>query len=243
MERKDGRANHELRPVIIEPDFVEYPEGSVLISFGKTRLLCNVSIEDTIPKWLRDSGKTSGWITAEYSLLPRSTQKRTTRETSGLRGRTQEIRRMIGRSLRAAIDLDQLGERTCIVDCDVIQADGSTRAAAVTGGYVALALALRKLIQQRQVPESILSTSVAAVSVGILAGNPILDLTYEEDYEADVDLNVVLDGNGNYVEIQGTAEGKSFSPHELKEMLKLAHIGIEQLHQIQSASLNSITKA
>jgi ribonuclease PH len=237
MKRKDGRAHHELRPVTIEPDFVEYAEGSVLISLGNTRLLCNVSIEETIPKWLRDSGKPGGWITAEYALLPRSTMKRTARETSGLRGRTQEIRRMIGRSLRAAINLDQLGERTCIVDCDVIQADGGTRTAAITGGYVALAMALKRLTQQGLLPHSILSTPVAGISVGILAGEPILDLTYEEDYEADVDLNVVMDGNGKYVEIQGTAEGKSFTSYELEQMLKLARIGIEELIQVQSASL------
>jgi len=229
--RVDGRAADELRPVVMSPGYTAYAEGSVLIEMGRTRVLCNATVEDRVPSWLR--GQNQGWVTAEYALLPRATRERTPRETKGLTGRTQEIRRLIGRSLRAAVDLTKLGERTVIVDCDVIQADGGTRTAAVTGGYVALALALRKLIRANQVSRHTLRVPVAAVSVGLLDGQPLLDLCYAEDMAADVDLNVVMTARGEYVEIQGTAEGQPFDRPALNQLLDLAQKGIEELLAIQ----------
>ena len=229
--RVDGRARDELRPVEIVPHYIEYPEGSVLIKTGATWVLCNVTVEEGVPAWLRGQGQ--GWVTAEYALLPRSTKVRTPRETGGLRGRTQEIRRFIGRSLRAAVDLTKLGERTLIVDCDVLQADGGTRTAAVTGGYVALALALRKLIREGLLHHRVLKTSVAAVSVGVVQGEPLLDLCYEEDAIADVDFNVVMTAEGEYVEVQGTAEGQPFSRATMNELLNLAEKGIGELLALQ----------
>jgi len=229
--RVDGRAADELRPVVMTPGYTEYAEGSVLIEMGRTRVLCNATVEDQIPRWLY--GQNQGWVTAEYALLPRATRERSPRETSGLRGRTQEIRRFIGRSLRAAVDLTKLGERTIIVDCDVIQADGGTRTASITGGYVALALALRKLIAANEVPRHVLRTSVAAVSVGILEGQPLLDLCYAEDMAADVDLNVVMTHRGEYVEVQGTAEGEPFDRAMLDQLLDLAEKGIRELLVLQ----------
>lgn len=231
MVRVDGRAADELRPVVMTPGYTEYAEGSVLIEMGRTRVLCNATVEDQIPRWLY--GQNQGWVTAEYALLPRATRERSPRETSGLRGRTQEIRRFIGRSLRAAVDLTKLGERTIIVDCDVIQADGGTRTASITGGYVALALALRKLIAANEVPRHVLRTSVAAVSVGILEGQPLLDLCYAEDMAADVDLNVVMTHRGEYVEVQGTAEGEPFDRAMLDQLLDLAEKGIRELLVLQ----------
>ncbi|MBC8446842.1 MAG: ribonuclease PH, partial [Chloroflexi bacterium] len=209
--RKDERAADELRPVQLTLDYVQYAEGSVLIAMGGTRVLCNVSVEDRLPRWLlNQSGGKQGWLTAEYALLPRSTHTRTPRETQGLRGRTQEIRRFIGRSLRAAVNLELLGERQLMVDCDVLQADGGTRTAAVTGGYVAVALALRRLIVQGAVPAGVLRTPVAAVSVGVVDGLPLLDLDYGEDSRAAVDGNVVMTAAGELVEAQFTAEGRPF---------------------------------
>lgn len=237
--RVDGRMADELRPVTISPDYVVYPEGSVLIATGETKVLCNVTIEESVPGWMRAQGIAGGWITAEYALLPRSTHRRTPRETSGLRGRTQEIRRLIGRSLRAAVDLTKLDERTCIVDCDVLQADGGTRSAAITGGYVALAIALRKLIQGGLLPPEVLKTTVAAVSVGVMGGQPVLDLCYEEDSIAEVDVNVVMNAAGEFVEVQGTAEGAPFSRATLDELLNLAQAGIGQLLAIQRTVLAS----
>jgi ribonuclease PH len=215
------------------PEYIKYPEGSILVTFGDTRVLCNVTVEDRLPGWLFRSRQRHGWVTAEYALLPRATQLRTERETRGLRGRTQEIRRLIARSLRAAIDLNLLGERQCIVDCDVLQADGGTRTAAITGGFVALALAIDKLIEQGIVPPETLFRSVAAVSVGIVDGQPLLDLNYEEDSRADVDLNVVMSGDGRFVEVQGTAEGEPFDRSSMDSMLDLAQTGIRQLVEIQ----------
>lgn len=233
--RVDGRANDTLRAVSITTDYVAYPEGSVLIGVGHTRVLCNVTVEDSLPPWLRHQGRGSeqGWLTAEYALLPRSTHTRTPRETSGLRGRTQEIRRFVGRSLRAAVHLQKLGPRTIIVDCDVLQADGGTRTAAVSGGYVAVALALRRLAEGGVLPSDVLRAPVAAVSVGMVSGEPMLDLCYAEDSVADVDVNVVMTAGGEYVEVQGTAEGRPLRRAMLEELLDLAEKGIRELLAIQ----------
>jgi ribonuclease PH len=233
MKRTDGRCFNRIRPLSLEPGYIDYPEGSVLITLGKTRVLCNVTVEEVVPRWMRESGLAGGWITAEYALLPRSTHHRTPRETSGLRGRTQEIRRMIGRSLRLAFNLDQLGERTFLVDCDVLQADGGTRTAAISGGYVALSLAMQKLMKEGFLAKSVFRQPVAAISVGAIEGQPLLDLTYEEDAQADMDLNVVMNAEGNYIEIQGTAERRPFDATMLGDLLSLARDGIEEILQHQ----------
>jgi ribonuclease PH len=214
---------------------VDYPEGSVLVEWGRTRVLCNLTLQEGVPRWLAGSGQ--GWLTAEYALLPRSTHTRTPRENGLAGGRTQEIRRFIGRSLRAGLDLARLGERTLILDCDVLQADGGTRTAAVTGGYVALALALRRLAAQGVVPPDLIRTPIAAVSVGIVQGEVRLDLCYEEDSQAEVDLNVVMTGDGQFVEVQGTAEKSPFSRYRLSQMLDLARRGIEALVAAQEEAL------
>ena len=233
--RKDGRALDALRPVQMTTGYVIHPEGSVLIEMGQTRVLCNATVDNHVPPWM--VGRGSGWVTAEYALLPRSTHTRTKRETSGLRGRTQEIRRLIGRSLRMAVDLDLLGERQVIVDCDVLQADGGTRTASVTGGYVALALALQGLIQSDEVPSAVLRTPVAAISVGVVGGEPMLDLCYDEDRRADVDVNVVMTGKGEFVEVQGTAEGAAFDRRTMDRLLDLAEGGIRTLLEAQQKVL------
>jgi len=234
--RRDGRALDALRPVQMTTGYVIHPEGSVLIEMGQTRVLCNATIDDRLPPWL--AGKGRGWVTAEYALLPRSTHTRTRRETSGLRGRTQEIRRLIGRSLRMAVDLETLGERQVIVDCDVLQADGGTRTASVTGGYVALALALQGLIETGEILAEVLRTPVAAVSVGVVSGEPMLDLCYDEDRRADVDVNVVMTGKGEFVEVQGTAEGATFCRRTMDRLLDLAEGGIRTLLEAQQKVLN-----
>lgn len=234
--RSDGRATDALRPVVITPGYVIYPEGSVMIEMGQTHVLCNATIEERVPHWRIKSRY--GWVTAEYALLPRATQERTQRETSGLRGRTQEIRRLIGRSLRMAVDLRQLGQRQVIVDCDVIQADGGTRTAAITGGYVALALALRGLVTAGIVPPAVLRRQVAAVSVGIVGGEAMLDLCYEEDKGAQADLNIVMTDAGEYVEVQGTAERAPFDRGMMDALLDLAEVGIRQLLEVQLAALS-----
>lgn len=234
----DSRAFNQLRPVRFELDYVRYPEGSVLIHMGDTQVLCNATVEERLPRWLYNSPKRHGWVTAEYAMLPRSTQTRTQRELQKPRGRTQEIQRLIGRSLRSAVNLDALGERQILIDCDVIQADGGTRTAAITGGYVALALAVKRLAQQGKRVEGALIQPVAAVSVGLVAGEVVLDLDYERDLAADVDMNVVMVRDGNFVEVQGTAEGKPFSPQELTAMLSLADQGIRQLIQFQEEALS-----
>lgn len=236
--RVDGRSNNELRPVNLILDFIEYPEGSVLIKIGNTHVLCNATIEDGVPQWMKAQGVVGGWITAEYSMLPRSTQQRTPRETHGLSGRTQEIKRLIGRSLRAGVDLSLLGSRTCIIDCDVLMADGGTRTAAITGASVALELALLKLITTGQIPSETLKSSIAAVSVGLLNDEPILDLCYQEDSQADVDLNIVMTTQGEFIEIQGTAEAKPFTKEKLDSLIKLAEAGIFELHKYQREALN-----
>jgi len=232
-----NREIDELRPVRFELDYVQHPEGSVLISMGNTKVLCNATVEERLPRWLRYSKDKHGWVTAEYAMLPRSTHSRTDRERQYPRGRTQEIQRLIARSLRGAVDLYKLGERQIIVDCDVIQADGGTRTAAITGGYVALALAVKRLEKRRRVAQSALEQAVAAVSVGIVHGKACLDLEYEQDLAADVDLNVVMTNDGRFVEIQGTAEGDPFSRGALNAMLLLAEMGIGELFKKQSEAL------
>ena len=229
MTRVDGRDNDALRPVSIVPGYIDYAEGSALIEMGKTRVLCAATVEDKVPDWM--AGKGRGWITAEYAMLPRSTQTRSPRESvrGHLQGRTHEISRLVGRSLRAAFDLALLGERTVTVDCDVIQADGGTRTASVTGGCVALALAIRKLVAGGMVPPEVFKPAVAAVSVGIVAGAPVLDLCYQEDSRADADVNVVMTADGRFIEIQGTAERAPFSRQDMLALLDLASQGIAQL--------------
>ncbi len=233
MHRIDNRLNNQLRPVKFTPHFTAYAEGSVLVETGNTRVLCNASIEDKVPAWREETG---GWLTAEYAMLPRSTHKRIFRRQGSEDARSQEIRRLIGRALRSAVNVDKLGFRTITVDCDVIQADGGTRTASITGGYVAVALALQKLIKDYHVPANALVTPVAAVSVGMVEGEPMLDLCYEEDAVAEVDLNVVMTGAGKFVEIQGTAERTPFDQTTLLELLALARQGIEQL-LVQQAEL------
>ncbi len=233
MKRVDGRANDELRPVNIIIGYQAFAEGSALIELGRTRVLCAVSVEDRVPAFLKGEG--TGWVTAEYAMLPRSTLTRTPRNVSSERiaGRNQEIQRLIGRSLRAVTDLTALGERTLTVDCDVLQADGGTRTAAITGGYVALLQALHKLKKQGILSSVPLKGAVAAVSVGILDRELLLDLCYDEDYRAAVDFNVVMTDKGEFVEIQGTAEGKPFSKETVDALLALAERGIRRLFEVQ----------
>jgi len=233
--RPDGRANHSLRPVTIETGYLDTAEGSALISFGRTLVLCTASVEERVPEWLAGRGK--GWVTGEYGMLPRSTPTRRDRERGAVSGRTREIQRFIGRALRASVDLERLGERTVIVDCDVLRADGGTRTAAVTGGYVALASALACLAEDGCIPVETLKVPVAAVSVGMVDGQPLLDLCYAEDVRADVDMNVVMTAVGEYVEVQGTAEGTAFSRGHLDRLLDLAWQGIQQLVGLQREAL------
>ncbi len=238
--RQSGRRPEELRPVRIERHFTRHAEGSVLVSFGDTRVLCNASVEQRIPPWLRGSGQ--GWVTGEYAMLPRATTERTAREATRGRqgGRTLEIQRLIGRSLRAVVDLEALGERTITVDCDVIEADGGTRTAAITGGYVALADALDWLRRSgARLARDPLHGQVAAVSVGIVAGAPVLDLDYPEDRDAETDMNVVMNDAGAFIELQGTAEGHAFRRAELDAMLDLATAGVAELLEIQRRALEA----
>ncbi|MFC2037097.1 ribonuclease PH [Chloroflexota bacterium] len=235
--RVDGRQWDEMRPVRITPGFVDYPEGSVLIEIGKTRVLCNATVEASVPPWRL--GRGAGWVTAEYALLPRSTHQRVRRETRGPSGRTQEIRRLIGRSLRSAVHLPRLGERTVILDCDVLQADGGTRTAAITGAYVALAVALGRLEEKGEIPPGVLIAEVAAISLGLVAGQLLLDLCYDEDSAATADFNIVMTGEGCLVEVQGTAEGEAFSRQSLNAVLDLAERGIGQLLILQRQVIQS----
>jgi ribonuclease PH len=236
MTRPDGRAAGELRPVTYELGFQEWAAGSVLFSMGKTRVLCAATLAEETPRWLRGTGR--GWVTGEYSMLPASTTERSSREVNKGRpgGRTQEIQRLIGRALRSVTDLDRLGERMVTVDCDVLQADAGTRTASITGGYIALALALRKLGDQGA---GLVKDSVAAVSVGIVEDEARLDLCYEEDAGAEVDFNVVMTGAGALVEVQGTAEGSPFSREQLDGLLDLAAAGIAELSKVQAEALGS----
>jgi len=237
--RSRGRANDALRDVSFEPHFTRYAEGSVLCCFGQTKVLCNASIDESVPAFL--VGKGLGWVTAEYSLLPRATHTRTRREATQGRqgGRTLEIQRLIGRSLRGVVDQRKLGERTVYIDCDVLQADGGTRTASITGGYVALAVAVRKMLQQGVIKQSPLVTQVAAVSAGVVGGVPMLDLDYAEDSAADVDMNLVMTGEGKLVEIQGTGEERTFTRDELGAMIDLAANGISRLLQLQNEALET----
>lgn len=237
--RLDGRAPDELRPVRITPAYIDYPEGSALIEVGKTRVLCAVSVEARVPNWL--VGQNQGWITSEYAMLPRSTLTRTPREMTPS-ARSQEIRRLIGRSLRAAVDLKLIGERTLTVDCDVLQADGGTRTASITGAYVALAIALGKLMRDKAASPRALRSAVAAVSVGIVGGEAHLDLDYAEDSHAEVDFNVVMNSTGEFVEVQGTGEGAVFSRQQMNQLLELAKKGIEELLGIQRQVLVGLGK-
>ncbi len=234
MVRVDGRRNDQMRLVSIETGAQAYAEGSALISMGDTRVLCAVSVEDGVPRFLRGSGR--GWVTAEYAMLPRATLTRSRRETTP-RGRTQEIQRLIGRSLRAAVRMDRLGERTLTVDCDVLQADGGTRTAAITGAYVALYEALWAMRDRGGLDDIPVKLGVAAVSVGVVDGEAMLDLRYEEDYRAEVDFNVVMTDSGEFIEVQGTAEDGSFSRARLGELLSIAEGGIAQLSGMQSAAI------
>jgi len=233
MTRPDGRAPDELRPITFERDFTTMSAGSCLVSFGDTRVLCTASVDEDVPRWMRGNGK--GWVTAEYSMLPGSSPERIRREVKDGKpsGRTQEIQRLIGRSLRAVCDMRLLGERQVIVDCDVLQADGGTRTASICGGYLALHDALSRLVQSGAIASHPLTAFCAAISVGIVAGTPVLDLPYVEDSKAEVDMNVVMTSLGGFVEVQGTAEGSPYSRAELDALLALAEKGIDELIGLQ----------
>jgi ribonuclease PH len=239
FQRKDARSPSQMRDLRIDVDVNKYAEGSALISLGDTRVICTASLEDRVPPWLRGQGQ--GWVTAEYGMIPRATDVRTQREASKGRpsGRTQEIQRLIGRSLRAITQLTAMGERTIWVDCDVIQADGGTRTASITGGFVALALAFRRMKEKDQLFKRPLTGLVAATSVGVLEGTPCLDLRYEEDSKADVDMNIVRTSAGRYVEVQGTAEKTPFTQDEMQKMLGLANDGIDRIFEMQRKLLSS----
>ena len=236
--RIDQRTNNQLRDVKITRNYITHPAGSVLIEMGDTKIICTASIEEKIPQFLKGTG--SGWVTAEYGMLPGSTGQRKQRNTKGIDGRSQEIQRLIGRSLRAIVDLKKLGERTIWIDCDVIQADGGTRTASITGAYVALVDAVQTLIDSGVITESPIMTSVAAVSVGILADEAILDLCYAEDSTAHVDMNLVMTGEGAFIEIQGTGEEKPFSKAQMLALLDLGELGISKLIDIQNTALGKV---
>ncbi|HSH44078.1 MAG TPA: ribonuclease PH [Arenicellales bacterium] len=239
MTRPSGRNPDELRPIEIVRNYTKHAEGSVLVKFGDTHVLCTATSEDRVPHFLRNSGR--GWVTAEYGMLPRSTGSRMAREAARGRqgGRTMEIQRLIGRSLRAVMDLGLLGERTLTIDCDVIQADGGTRTASITGGYVAMADAVAWLMRQGMVKDNPLTGQVASVSTGIYRGVPVLDLDYDEDSQAETDMNFVMNGQGDFIEVQGTAEGKAFTRDEMLQMVDLAGRGVAQLVRIQSEVLEA----
>lgn len=235
--RTDGRAFDQLREVKITPGFLPYAEGSALIEMGQTRIICTASVEDRVPPFLRNTGQ--GWITAEYSMLPRATQQRKAREIGrgGPSGRTHEIQRLIGRSLRAAAQMKLLGERTITLDCDVLQADGGTRTAAITGAYVAFVLAVNRLLKSGKLNRTIITNEVAAISVGIVENIPLLDLKYDEDSKAEVDMNIVCTGDGRFIEVQGTAEGEPFTPEQMENLLALARRGLQALVTIQREAI------
>lgn len=236
MERHDKRSPDQLRPVKITTGFNRYAEGSALVEFGHTKVACNASVETSLPKWLQ--GQEQGWVTAEYGMLPRSTHERMRREKTSTSGRSQEISRLIARSLRSCVDLSKLKDVQITVDCDVLQADGGTRTAAITGGYVALSLAIQYLIDKNLIDENPLLNTVSAISVGILEGSALLDLCYQEDSNAETDCNFVINDKGGLVEIQGTAEDQSFTRDQFNQMLDLAIQGCEALHNIQKQCLN-----
>jgi ribonuclease PH len=238
MIRHDGRRSDQLRRVTVTRDYLRHPEGSVLVEFGETKVICTASLEDKIPPFLK-KGQGQGWVTAEYGMLPRATSTRMTREATRAGGRSQEIQRLVGRSLRAVVEMAKFGERTFWVDCDVIQADGGTRTAAITGGFVALADALAKLVRGGVLPGLPLRDCVAATSVGVAGGTVLLDLDYMEDSAAEVDMNVVMTGAGEFVEVQGTAEHVPFGRERLQEMLALAEVGIARLVALQRQILEA----
>ena len=240
MTRTDNRGPGDLRPVILTPHFIIHPEGSVLIEAGRTKVVCTASVEDRVPPFLRNTGR--GWVTAEYGMLPRATTTRSTREAASgkVGGRTQEIQRLIGRSLRSVTRMHQMGERTIWIDCDVIQADGGTRTASITGSFVAMILAFRTLVRRGVLPSVPVSEHIAAVSVGIVEGTALLDLAYDEDARADVDMNVVKTSDGRYIEVQGTAEAAPFGRDLLNQMLDLADTGITQLIELQRGVMGSL---
>ncbi len=235
-KRFDGRDNNECRTITIEPGFMPNAEGSALVQLGNTHVICTATVESDVPRWMR--GRGTGWVTAEYGMLPRSTDQRIDRRRASTSGRSREIERLIGRSLRAITDMAALGECSITIDCDVLRADGGTRTASITGGYVALAQAIKSLQQERGDNSRALTDNVAAISVGVVDGRCVLDLPYEEDSRAEVDMNVVMTGSGDYVEIQGTAEAAPFTATQLEEMLDLARIGCDEMKRSQDAALS-----
>ena len=240
MTRSDGRTSGDLRPTRLTPGFLLHAEGSVLIEVGRTRVVCAASVEDRVPPFLRNTGK--GWVTAEYGMLPRATSTRTQREASAgkVGGRTQEIQRLIGRSLRSVTRLPELGERTIWIDCDVIQADGGTRTASITGGFVAMVLAMQRMREAGQIKTIPVQDYVAATSVGVVGGMPMLDLAYEEDSRADVDMNIVKTGDGRFIEVQGTAEGQPFERQALDDLMALGDKGIQELVALQRTIVGGV---
>jgi ribonuclease PH len=238
--RVDGRADNQPRDIKITPSYLVFPEGSALIEVGETKVICTASLEERVPAFLRGQGK--GWVTAEYGMLPRSTLTRKAREseTGKVAGRTQEIQRLIGRSLRSVVDMKALGERTLVIDCDVLQADGGTRTAAITGAYIALYQALHHMVKMGVLTAIPLKSAVAAISVGVVDGEVILDLCYDEDFRADVDFNVVMTREGDFIEVQGTAEGSPFSKTAMNEMLALAEKGIQHHMEIQDQVIQGL---
>ena len=235
--RKNGRKADELRDITISKNYVMHPEGSVLVAFGNTKVICNATVENNVPRFLK--GKNMGWVTAEYGMLPRSTNERMRREAKIKQsGRTMEIQRLIGRSLRSSVNLDKLGERSITIDCDVIQADGGTRTASITGGCVAMSIALNGLVSGGKLKESPLKQKVAAISVGIYEGKAVLDLDYPEDSSAETDMNVVMTDKGGFIEVQGTAEGEAFEQDEFDAMLALARKGLGEIFALQQATLS-----
>ncbi len=242
MIRQDGRRDNELRKIKITKDYIKYAEGSCLIEFGNTKVITTASVEETVPPFLK--GKKKGWVTAEYSMIPRSCKSRVPREASKgkLGGRTHEIQRLIGRSMRTVVDTGKLGERTIWIDCDVIQADGGTRCASITGSFISLVLALAKLKKDGIVAEVPISDYVAAVSVGMLDGKPALDLDYEEDSNAEVDMNIIMTGDGRFIEVQGTAEREPFTKNDMERLLVLARGGVEELISIQRKALKGLVR-
>lgn len=242
MIRQDGRKDNELRKVKITKDYIKYAEGSCLVEFGNTRVITTASVEETVPPFLK--GKKKGWVTAEYSMIPRSCKSRVPREASKgkLGGRTHEIQRLIGRSMRTVVNMDKLGERTIWIDCDVIQADGGTRCASITGSFISLVLALAKLKKDGVIAEVPVSDYVAAVSVGMLDGKPALDLDYEEDSNAEVDMNIIMTGDGRFIEVQGTAEKEPFTKNEMEKLLALAREGVEELITVQRKALKGLIR-
>ncbi len=239
--RADGRRADQIRPVRFQNHIAPHATGSTLIEWGQTRVICGVTIDEAVPRWMKEQGATGGWVTAEYSMLPYSTLQRKARDISKgkIDGRSQEIQRLIGRSIRAAMDLEKLGLRTVWIDCDVLQADGGTRTAAITGSYVALSLAVRKLIADGKLTENPITNPIAAVSVGIVKGEPLCDLCYTEDVAAQVDMNLVMTGKGEFIELQGTGEESTFTDVQLAAMLTLGRSGVRQLLTAQEAALAS----